>query len=201
MTVAKKTPAVVYAEMTPNPQSMKYVANSMLIPAGGMIEFNDPNKDTGSELLNRLLNFPFVDSVFVSGNFISVNKNNLVEWDDVVLELREYIQQYLNEDKPFFKEEPKIEQMLNEESVKTEHVKPQNQKEEHIIMLLDEYVRPAVESDGGAINFVSYEEGVVKVSMKGACSGCPSSTITLKNGIETLLKRMLPEIKEVVSVD
>lgn len=203
-----KTYVTVYAESTPNPNSMKFVANKMLVDGGKIIEFTSPEQTQNAPLAAQIFNFPFVTGVFITGNFVSVSKNNSVDWNDVMYELREFIKEYLNSGKPLFTEEfalpnkvknENIESDVKNENIATFHAEPKNDIEMKIVETLEEYVRPAVESDGGAIHFKSFENGIVTVVLRGSCSGCPSSTMTLKAGIEGLLKRMVPEVKQVVA--
>ena len=151
----------------------------------------------------ELFKFPFVKSVFISANYITLFKTDAVEWDDIILELREFLRNYLSEGKrvmvgnapplnPSYKgEENSIEAI--------DHTLPVGEIEKKIVGVLEQYVAPAVEQDGGMIVFRSYKDGVVSLLMRGACSGCPSSTVTLKSGIEALLKKFVPEVKEVIS--
>lgn len=199
-------PSYVYSEITPNPNTMKFVADRMIVE--GSYEFIEPEEVTGITLLERLYKFPFVDALFISGNFIAISKNDLVEWDDVTGELRTYIQDYLKEHQWVM--EPRKEQPTEDKTERgnqEDHKDVQLNREElsemetKIVDLLDEYVKPAVEQDGGAILFKHFEpsSGKLTVQMKGACNGCPSSTVTLKSGIEQLFNKMLPEVKEVVA--
>jgi len=203
-----KTYITVYAESTPNPNSMKFVANKMLVDGGKIIEFTSPEQTKHAPLAAQIFNFPFVTGIFITSNFITVNKNNLVDWNDVVYELREYIKEYLNSGKPLFTEEfvqpnksksENSKNLFKNENTASFHAEPKNEIEMKIIETLEEYVRPAVESDGGAIHFKSFENGIVTVILRGSCSGCPSSTMTLKAGIEGLLKRMVPGVEQVVA--
>lgn len=203
----KKIPYIVYAESTPNPATMKYVANKLLIENGATVEYSDPDFATECPLAIELFNFPFVDNIFISGNFITITKTNVIEWEDVNLELREFILNYLNSGKTVFTTAPTQTQHAST-TVASEQptflsldAQPANATEEQIINLLEEYIRPAVESDGGAIHFKSFEEesGKLTVTLRGACSGCPSSSITLKNGIQSLFQRMMPQVTEVVA--
>ena len=148
----------------------------------------------------RLFTFPFVTGVFVAKNFITITKNDTVEWIEITNEMREYLINYLTAGYPVFNKKPQT-QAGNGETETASNIPPvpQNQQEERITEILQEYIRPAVESDGGAIDFKKFEEGKLTVTLRGACSGCPSSTITLKNGIEQLFKRMMPEVKEVLA--
>ena len=191
-------PVEVYAESTPNPSTMKFVANKLLVENGNVVEYTDPAQTGDSPLAAKLFNFPFVEGLFLAGNFITVTKNDLVDWEDITLELREYISDYLRTGNSVFKVEPGTSQPVSTTG-EFKEVVPSNDTEERIVEILEEYIRPAVEQDGGAINFKSFKDGVVTVVLRGACSGCPSSTITLKNGIQQLFNRMLPEVKDVVA--
>ncbi len=204
MSTILKTPVIIYAESTPNPASMKFVANRMLITEGGTAQYLNASETKGSPLAAKLFNFPFVKGVFISSNYITVTKAEAIAWEDVIHELRDFIRTYVSDGNPVVTEIPKIETAVDSsfketKSVYTEHVAPQTDVEAKIVEILEQYIRPAVEQDGGLITFKSFKEGIVTVVLKGACSGCPSSTITLKAGIEGLLKRMIPDVKEVVS--
>ena len=198
--VAKKNPITIYAESTPNPGVMKFIANKSLVQ--GIFEFKDVAETHNSPLAAALFKFPFVKEVFISGNFVSVTIFSWAEWQEISMELREFIQRYLEEGKPVLTEDlrtPTTEQNLKEPSDKTFTA-----FEKEIISILEEYVTPAVASDGGHIHLDSFnpETQTVKVILQGACSGCPSSTLTLKNGIETLLKQMIPgKIENVVAIN
>ena len=201
----KKEAIEVYAEVTPNPSAMKFGTNKSLTATD--VEYkNIEEASKSSPLAQALFGFSFVKGVFISENYISITKFDVVEWNDVYAEVRNFISTYLQDNKTIIKELPKTESTTK---------KTKKEKEEattdgldgtpgKIIAILDEYIRPAVASDGGNIAFKSYDEEskVVSVILQGACSGCPSSTITLKNGIETMLKEMLPnEISEVVAIN
>ena len=179
----------IYAESTPNPEVMKFVANRMLVDKS--IEITKVEQAKDISIAKALLNFPFVKSLYLNSNFISIAKTENVEWDMIAMQLRIFIADFLNEEglknytehiteEEIIKEE--VEEIVAEKISFTE-------KEEVIIDLLNEYIKPAVESDGGAITFHSYVGDVVTVNLKGACSGCPSSTSTLKGGIESLLNQ------------
>lgn len=204
-------PVVVYAESTPNPGAMKFVANKMLLENPSPLEYLNPASAKSSPLATELFKFPFVKSVFISGNYITVFKDDKLDWDDIILELREFLRLYLNEGKPIVtggkgqvisgngnghhadtKQEEQKSQIVD-------HIEPVGELEIKIVNVLEQYVRPAVEQDGGMIVFRSFKDGIVSLTMRGACSGCPSSTSTLKGGIEALLKKFVPEVKEVVS--
>jgi len=185
----------IYTEMTPNPETMKFVANKLLYP-GKSIDFPDAGTSGPSPLASELFGFPFIKAVFIASNFVTLTKTPETEWGDVIPAVREFLKGYLEENKP----------VVNEEEVAA--MKPQGGEEielnesdvvKRIKELLDNYVRPAVEMDGGAIQFRSYDDGVVNLMLQGSCSGCPSSMITLKAGIEGMMKRMIPEVKEVVA--
>lgn len=199
----QKIPVAVYAESTPNPATMKFVANKLLIGNGATIEYTSSQAAKDSPLASQLFNFPFVTGVFIAGNFITVAKNNLVEWMDVTLDLREFIKDFLSSGKEVISASLTTENNENAKTVISELTpgqdaeRPRTEIEHRIVELLEEYIRPAVEQDGGAIHFKSFENGTLKVVLRGACSGCPSSTVTLKAGIQGLFQRMLPEVKAV----
>lgn len=203
-TTEAKTPVIIYAESTPNPSALKFVANKTLLADGATAQYWNKAEAKSSPLATRLFDFPFVKAVFISYNYISITKSDQVLWEDITLELREFIKAHINEGKAIVTELP--QQHVHTDSsfketktIYTEHVAPQTETEHKIIEVLEQYIRPAVEQDGGLITFKSFESGIVTVQMKGACSGCPSSTMTLKAGIEGLLKRMVPEVQEVVA--
>ncbi|MCE2742190.1 MAG: NifU family protein [Fluviicola sp.] len=194
-------PVTVYAEMTPNPNTMKFVANKYLLITGDSVEFTSRAEAKGfSPLAEELFNFPFVKGVFIAANFVTITKSEDISWDFVQMELREFVKEYLSfgKDVLVMMPAPKPVEVKQEDNQPKKVYEP-SEFDEAIVALLDEYVRPAVENDGGAIDFRSYEDGVVTVVMRGACSGCPSSTATLKGGIENLLKQHIPEVKEVVA--
>ena len=185
----------IYTEMTPNPETMKFVANKLLYP-GKSIDFPDVASAKPSPLAIELFGFPFIKAVFIASNFVTLTKMEETEWDDVIPSIRQFLKEYLEEGKP----------VINEDEVVTRKSESSNDIQaddsdvvKRIKELLDNYVRPAVEMDGGAIQFRSYEEGKVNLMLQGSCSGCPSSMITLKAGIEGMMKRMIPEVKEVVA--
>jgi Fe-S cluster biogenesis protein NfuA len=201
----KKISVTIYAESTPNPRVMKFVANRAIV-LGDSVEYRNIDEAEKSPLAIKLFHFPFVKEVFIAKNFVSLTKYDFMEWDDITMEIRQFIREYLADggvaveeadDAPPFGVPEEKAPLLQE--VKIEDL---NEVETRIVEILDEYVKPAVESDGGNIRFISYEEGKVSVLLQGACSGCPSSTVTLKQGIESILKKMLPTlVKEVLAVN
>jgi Fe-S cluster biogenesis protein NfuA len=174
----------IYAEATPNPESMKFVASRMLLP-NDSADFRTAESAENSPLARALFEMAFVKGVFIMNNFVSVTKNSEYEWFDLIPDLRQFFQEWIEEGKEIVS--PK-ETLTPEQETEVER---------KIRQLLEDHVRPAVEMDGGAIDFKSFQNGVVTVQMKGSCSGCPSSTMTLKAGIENLLKRMVPEVQAV----
>jgi NFU1 iron-sulfur cluster scaffold homolog, mitochondrial len=185
----------IYTEMTPNPETMKFVANKLLYP-GKSVDFPDAESAGASPLAAELFGFPFIRAVFIASNFVTLSKTPETEWSDVIPAIREFLKEYLEEGKTIVNEE-EIAARKTESS--NEALADDTDVVKRIKELLDNYVRPAVEMDGGAIQFKSYDEGVVNLMLQGSCSGCPSSMITLKAGIEGMMKRMIPEVKEVVA--
>jgi Fe-S cluster biogenesis protein NfuA len=197
---AQRPPVSVYAESTPNPATMRFVSSRLLVQDGRLLEFRSPEEPAGvSPLAEHVFNLPFVTGVFIASNFITVTRNNSVDWDLVQLELREYIQDYLNSDGRVVYEEAPAQALADANERASTHADPKGPEDEKIIRVLEEYIRPAVESDGGHIAFKSFDEGIVTVSLRGSCSGCPSSMVTLKQGIENLLKHEVPGVREVVA--
>jgi NFU1 iron-sulfur cluster scaffold homolog, mitochondrial len=189
-----KPQVIIYTESTPNPNSLKFVLNFELVPEGLSFDYTSPQEAVSgakeSPLAKELFGFNYVRRVFISSNFVTLSKDAAVAWEDVLFELKQYFKIYFEDKRPVFAEETmKSLEITENDSEVVQKIK----------LVLNDYVRPAVESDGGAINFHSFEEGTVKVLLQGSCSGCPSSTVTLKNGIESLLVRMVPEVKEVVA--
>lgn len=175
----------VYAEATPNPETMKFVANRMILP-NDSADFQTREAALKSPMATELFAKPYVNAVFIMNNFVTVTKLSNYDWSDIMQELRLWVKEYLESGKAILN--PREEKLTDEE---------ESEIVQKIKELLDAHVKPAVEMDGGAISFKSFEQGVVKVVLKGSCSGCPSSTITLKAGIENLLKRMVPEVEAV----
>ncbi len=181
----------LYTEANPNPNSMKFVANVMLVPEGITYDFPTAESAVESPLAQELFTLPYTQRVFLMNNFVTVTKSDKHDWHDIVGNLKQNIKEYLEADKPILH----TETIANSLTINAD----EPEIDRKIKQILDEYVRPAVESDGGFIGFHSFHEGIVKVLLQGSCSGCPSSAITLKMGIENLLKRMIPEVQEVVA--
>ena len=179
----------IYFEANPNPNSLKFVADSMLVEEGKNYDFPSKESVKNAPLANRLFELDYVTRVFYMSNFITVTKTEEADWLEIREELKSIIKDHLENGMP----------LLSDKNSK-EDPDPQSGEpdlDRRIKEILDEYVKPAVEQDGGAISFASFHDGVVKVNLKGACSGCPSSLVTLKAGIENLLIRLIPEVKEV----
>ena len=186
----------IYTEMTPNPETMKFVANKLLYP-GKSVDFKDEESASASPLAMQLFSFPFIKSVFIASNFVTLTKTDDTEnWQDVIPSVKQFLKEYLEERNVIINEEELAAR--KQESTNEIHV-DDGDVVKRIKELLENYVKPAVEMDGGAIQFLSYEGGTVNLMMQGSCSGCPSSMITLKAGIEGMMKRMIPEVKEVVA--
>jgi NFU1 iron-sulfur cluster scaffold homolog, mitochondrial len=178
----------IYLESNPNPNSLKFVVNEMLVPEGLSFDFPDAESTGISPLAGELFQYDFVDRVFFAANFITVSKKGDVEWLEIQNTIKNHIRQYLESGK-FVIEVSEADNLPAEEE--TETIKK-------IKTILEEYIRPAVEQDGGAITYHSFQDGVVKVKLQGSCSGCPSSMVTLKAGIENLFTKMMPgEVKSV----
>ncbi len=195
-TPTKKQPVTIYGETTPNPATLKFVANKMITKTA--VEFKNIDQTAPSPLAKELFGFPYVKEIFIDENYISITKYDLYEWNDITIEIRSFIKLYIENggtvlDENFLIENPIAEkqQIKNFDNLDT--------TSQQIINILEEYVKPAVAADGGNILFDSYDETEkrVKVIMQGACNGCPSSTFTLKSGIENMLKDMLND-KDIV---
>ena len=183
----KNNPISIYTESTPNPAVLKFVSNKLIVENN--IEFNNIEEAQSMDFAKKLFEFSYIKNIFLSKNFVSVTKYDVKSWDEIVLELRNFIKNYL--------ENNEINQVINTKKSPSIDL---DETSEKIISILDEYIKPAVSSDGGNILFDSYDpkKKLVKVVLQGACSGCPSSTITLKNGIENMLKEMLQDEVETV---
>tara|TARA_B100000287_G_scaffold189553_1_gene179114 strand:+ start:120 stop:698 length:579 start_codon:yes stop_codon:yes gene_type:complete len=183
----------IYTEITPNPNVMKFVASSIITESD--IEASKNKKSKTSNLANELLMFPFIDEVYISKNFLAIKKNNDIDWLDIANDMREFIQDYVNS------ENYKIYSTKSEKDNSREQ-KKENKKnsidEEEINSILEKYILPAVRMDGGNIILIEFKNGILKLGMKGACNGCPSASITLKEGIQKTLEQYIPgKIKEI----
>ena len=187
----KNNPISIYSESTPNPGVLKFVSNKLIVDDS--FEFNNIDEAQKMEFAKKLFELPYVKSLYISKNFVSITKYDIKEWDEITNELRNFIKNYLeNNEINFSKEKKEKKEISLDETSK------------QIVSILDEYIKPAVASDGGNILFESYDSDrkIVKVILQGACSGCPSSTITLKNGIENMLKEMLSDkVDSVVAIN
>ena len=178
----------IYLESNPNPNSLKFVVNEMLVPEGMSFDFPDSASAAEAPLAKELFEYPFVDRVFYMSNFVTVTKKEDTEW----LEIQELLKKHIHD----FLESGKL--ILNVKAPAAAPVEEETETVKKIKTILDEYIRPAVEQDGGAITYHSFKDKKVTVTLQGSCSGCPSSTITLKAGIENLFKKMMPEEVEEV---
>jgi Fe-S cluster biogenesis protein NfuA len=186
----------IYTEMTPNPETMKFVANKLLYP-GKSIDFQDESTAAPSPLAKELFSFPFIKSVFIASNFITLTKTiDTADWQDVIPSIKQFLKEYLENGGVIVNDDEvaKVKQVSSNTVSADDDDIVKRVKE-----LLENYVKPAVEMDGGAIQFRSYNNGVVNLMLQGSCSGCPSSMVTLKAGIEGMMKRMIPEVTEVVA--
>ncbi|MCB0687799.1 MAG: NifU family protein [Saprospiraceae bacterium] len=200
METISKSPVMLYTEQTPNPESLKFVTNRMLYR--GTADFREPEMAIEwSPIAVALFELPYVKGVYICNNFVTITKEFSYTWDDIMLLLKDFIKNYIDEDgviiNPGFEEEKaRIEA---ESGVEYQYSGDEADLVKRIKDLIDTYVKPAVEMDGGNIEFKSFDKGRVTVILQGSCSGCPSSTVTLKAGIEGMLKRMIPEVTEVIS--
>ncbi len=186
----------IYTEMTPNPETLKFVANKLLYP-GKSADFQSEESAAASPLARQLFAFPFVKAVFIASNFVTLTKTNEIEnWQDVTPSIKQFLKEYLEEGGIIINEEAMA---LRREESSNVVLNNDDDVVKRIKELLENYVKPAVEMDGGAIQFLSFEDGTLNLLMQGSCSGCPSSMITLKAGIEGMMKRMIPEVKEVTA--
>lgn len=190
----------VYAEQNPNPESMKFVVNVALLPEAASVDYPNQAAAKASPFALEFFKLGYVSRVFIANNFVTITKNTTDRtWSELIPQIRSVVKSFLESDEPLFTENPLA---LDNEApaVADENISNEDKAiSQKVVELLENYVRPAVEQDGGNITFRSYNDGVVTVLLQGSCSGCPSATITLKSGIENLLKRMVPEVKEVVA--
>ena len=189
---SKKQVITVYAESTPNPAVTKFVCNKIFSKT--MLECKSIDDALPSPLAKALFNFPFVKEVFIDENYISITKYDVASWDEITLELRMFIKEFIEKNEVIV-DETLIQKTVIHEKQQEAYFDKLDVTSQQIINILEEYIKPAVQSDGGNIMFESFDENTkqVKVVLQGACSGCPSSTFTLKNGIENMLKEMLKD--------
>ncbi len=198
---AKTTsPVMLYTEQTPNPESLKFVTNRMLHKGTADFRTEDLAKEW-SPLATELFALPYVKGVYICNNFVTISKEMNYLWEDIMLKTKEFIKDYVAQDKPILKEgfEEAMAKLEEVKGVAYQYDGEEAEIVQKIKELIDKYVKPAVEMDGGNIAFKSFDKGKVSVILQGSCSGCPSSTVTLKSGIEGMLKRMVPEVTEVVA--
>ena len=177
----------VQTEITPNPNSLKFLPGKTVSNEGS---FEITKKDeTNNELIRNLLSINGVEGIFLGQDFISVNKNESIKWDEIKHIVISLINDFYADGKEFV-----IDENLKKEETDLSDI------EEKIVKILEQKIRPAVARDGGDIKFKEFKDGVVKVQLQGSCSGCPSSTMTLKQGVQNLLCHYLPEVKEVVAI-
>lgn len=190
---------MLYTEQTPNPETLKFVTNRMLFK--GTADFKDEaSAQEWSPLASALYKFPYTKGVYICNNFVTVTKEFNYGWEEIMLKLKEFIKEYVSEGGEIISEGyEEAQKALEKESVSADYSGEDAELVVKIKELINTYVKPAVEMDGGNIEFQSYNDGIVTVLLQGSCSGCPSSTVTLKSGIEGMLKRMVPEVKEVVA--
>ncbi len=188
-----RPPVMIFTEDSPNPNSMKFKVNRELVPEGLAFDYAEPAEairpDKASPLAVALFGFDGVQRVFLTQNFITLTKDDATDWGELIFEVKLFLKDYFNNQQPVFA--PRTM------TASATLVEADSETVQQIKAVLEQYVRPAVESDGGAINFHSFDEnsGLVKVMLQGSCSGCPSSTLTLKAGIENLLTRLVPGVK------
>lgn len=195
-----KNPVMLYTEQTPNPESLKFVTNRMLYK--GTADFREEElAREWSPLASALFDLPYVKGVYISNNFVTITKEFNFGWEDIMLKLKSFIKDYVEEEKGIINEgfEEAMEKVVADRGASYSYSEEDAEIVKKIKELIVTYVKPAVEMDGGNIEFKSFEKGIVTVILQGSCSGCPSSTVTLKSGIEGMLKRMVPEVTEVVA--
>lgn len=198
MDTITKSPVMLYTEQTPNPEALKYVTNRMLYR--GIADFKDLDLAAEwSPMAKSLMELPYVKSVYFNNNYVTVTKEMNYDWAEIMLKLKEFIKDYVEKDGAIVLEgfSEYMEKFMAEQNA-AQFTGETGEIARKVKELIDTYVKPAVEMDGGNIEFKAFEAGKVFVVMQGSCSGCPSSSVTLKAGIEGMLKRMIPEVQEVV---
>lgn len=199
-TTTTQSPVMIYTEQTPNPETLKFVTNKMLF--NGTADFRTSDiAEEWSPIAKALFEMPYVNGVYLCNNFVTITKEMNYNWEDIKMQTKKFIKEYVEAGKEIIKDgfTEAMAQKEAEEGLGYEYTGDEIELVKKIKNLIDTYVKPAVEMDGGNIEFKHFKEGVVTVVLQGACSGCPSSTVTLKSGIEGMLKRMVPEVTEVVS--
>ena len=187
-------PVMIYTESTPNPNTLKFVTNKALL-LNDMVEFQSVEETENAPLAKALFDFDGVTNVFITNNFVTITKQEELLWTEIMIPIKDFLKKYIDDGGI----------ILNEKFVKptktatNEVSEDDSDVEIRIKGALDKYVKPAVEMDGGNISFIKFEDGKLTLQLQGSCSGCPSSTVTLKQGIENLLKRFVPEVQEVVA--
>jgi len=197
----KRPPVMLYTEQTPNPETLKFVTNQMLYPKN-TADFKEGQEDLAKEwspLAAALFEMPYVKGVYICNNFITITKEFNFDWTDIMLDLKNFLKNYLNDGGIVVKEGFETLKTQFTEAESNQYSGEDAEIVQKIKSMIETYVKPAVEGDGGNIEFKSFENGIVTLVMQGSCSGCPSSTVTLKSGIEGMMKRMIPEVKEVVA--
>lgn len=194
MEEVKVVPAMIYTETTPNPNTLKFVVNRPLLP-NDFVEIQHIDEAKNAPIAIELFAFEQVTAIYMSNNFISITKNDSIEWFELMPEIKQFLKKYLDENKPLL-----LPEFVKPTKTATnEIVENDTDVNIRIKTALDKYVKPAVEMDGGNISFVKFENGTLTLQLQGSCSGCPSSTVTLKQGIENIMKRFVPEVQEVVA--
>ena len=195
-----KSPVLLYTEQTPNPESLKFVTNRMLFR--GTADFREEElAQKWSPLATQLFDLPFVKGVYICNNFVTITKEINYPWAEIMLKIKDFIKNYVESGEEILKEgfEEAMAKIEAERGAGYQYSEEEAEIVSKIKNLIETYVKPAVEMDGGNIEFKSFDNGIVKVILQGSCSGCPSSTVTLKSGIEGMLKRMVPQVEEVVA--
>ena len=191
---ATKIPVMIYTEATPNPNTLKFVTNKALL-LNDAIEFQNITETEEAPIVKALFGFEAVTGIFITNNFVTITKKDEFMWAEIMIPIKDFLKKYIDDGGV----------MLTEKFVKPSRTATNTigdndtDVEIRIKGALDKYVKPAVEMDGGNISFVTFKDGVLTLQLQGSCSGCPSSTVTLKQGIENLLKRFVPEVKEVIA--
>lgn len=198
METAAKSPVMLYTEHTPNPEAIKYVTNRLLYR--GIADFKEKElADEWSPMAHSLMELPYVKSVYFNNNYVTITKELNYDWTEIMLKLKEFIKDYVEKDGVVVNDGfAEFAEQLMAKSNAAQFAGEDGEIAKKVKELIDTYVKPAVEMDGGNIEFKAFEKGRVFVTMQGSCSGCPSSTVTLKAGIEGMLKRMVPEVTEVI---